>query len=85
MTILFQLEMIYHCDVEFNQPKAPYTLNRDNIALIAKFVPKRGPKDMAFICTTTHLLYNPRREDIRLAQMTVLLAGAKSISYQFFS
>lgn len=37
---------------------------------------------MQFIVATTHLLYNPRRHDIRLAQTQVLLAELDRMSYR---
>lgn len=43
------------------------------MAIIAKFASCRL-KDQQFIVATTHLLYNPRRDDIRTAQIQVLLA-----------
>lgn len=48
-------------------------LNRANVAIIAKFALKCSPRTQ-FIVSTTHLLYNPRRDDVRLAQTQVLLA-----------
>jgi protein angel len=35
---------------------------------------------MKFVVATTHLLYNPRRQDIRLAQIQILLAELDRIS-----
>lgn len=48
-------------------------LNRENVAIIAKLCLKSDPS-IQFLVATTHLLYNPRREDIRLAQIQILLA-----------
>lgn len=67
---LFQLVDDYN--VEFEQPGIEI-LNRENVAIIAKLALKSNPS-MQFIVATTHLLYNPRRQDIRLAQVQVLLA-----------
>uniref|UniRef100_T1GHM6 Endonuclease/exonuclease/phosphatase domain-containing protein n=1 Tax=Megaselia scalaris TaxID=36166 RepID=T1GHM6_MEGSC len=44
-----------------------------NVALIAKFK-LIGKPSVTFLVVTTHLLYNPRREDVRLAQIQLLLA-----------
>ena len=57
------------------QPKALSCLDRDNIGLIGKFVTRHGPKNTPFCVATTHLLFNPRRDDVKLAQMAILLAG----------
>lgn len=43
------------------------------MAIIAKFAVKSKP-DSTFVVSTTHLLFNPKRHDIRLAQIQVLLA-----------
>ncbi|KAL7018119.1 hypothetical protein ACKWTF_010645 [Chironomus riparius] len=67
---LFQL--IEEHNVEFNQPGIEL-LNRENVAIIAKLCLKSDPT-IQFLVATTHLLYNPRREDIRLAQIQILLA-----------
>ena len=67
---LFQL--IEEHNVEFNQPGIEL-LNRENVAIIAKLCLKSDPS-IQFLVATTHLLYNPRREDIRLAQIQILLA-----------
>jgi hypothetical protein len=48
-------------------------LNRENVAIIAKFSLKKDPA-IQFVVATTHLLYNPRRQDVRLAQVQVMLA-----------
>jgi protein angel len=59
-------------NVEFEQPGIEI-LNRENVAIIAKLALKANPS-LQFLVATTHLLYNPRRQDIRLAQVQVLLA-----------
>lgn len=67
---LFQLVEEY--SVEFEQPKIE-VLNRENVAIIAKLC-LRSNSSIQFLVATTHLLYNPRRQDIRLAQVQILLA-----------
>ena len=48
---------------------------RDNVGIVCRLIP-RGKNDLpAFVVGTTHLLFNPKREDVRLAQMAVFLAG----------
>lgn len=54
-------------------------LNRYNVGIIAKFSSKRL-RDVEFIVATTHLLYNPRRDDIRTAQLQILLAELDRMS-----
>lgn len=54
-------------------------LDRCNVAIIAKFASKRLPNQQ-FVVATTHLLYNPRRDDVRTAQLQVLLAELDRMS-----
>lgn len=51
-------------------------LDRDNVALIALLRPVGGDfaSDFRLCVSTTHLLFNPRRGDIKLAQLCLLLA-----------
>ncbi|GBP46400.1 Protein angel homolog 2 [Eumeta japonica] len=71
--------LIDYVSVEFLQPDLPL-LNRDNIGIIAKLVPRSSP-GAPFVVATTHLLYNPRRTDVRLAQIQVFLAELDRFSY----
>lgn len=72
--------MVEHTEVEFLQPNITL-LNRDNVAIIAKFAPKDNP-EAEFVVATTHLLYNPRRQDVRLAQTQVLLSEIERMAYK---
>lgn len=57
-------------------------LDRYNVAIIAKFALNRIlEKPVEFCVATTHLLYNPRRSDIRTAQTQVLLAEIDRMAY----
>ncbi|XP_031626324.1 protein angel-like [Contarinia nasturtii] len=64
--------------VDYFQPEIKI-LNRCNVAVIAKFALKSKP-DINFVVSTTHLLFNPKRHDIRLAQCSVLLAELDRIA-----
>ncbi|KAI4795816.1 hypothetical protein KUCAC02_029629 [Chaenocephalus aceratus] len=59
-------------------------LDRDNVGLVLLLRPKdaRSQSDASsFICVAnTHLLYNPRRGDIKLAQLAILLAEINRLS-----
>lgn len=55
-------------------------LDRHNVAVLAKFTAHDKP-DVVFCVCTTHLLFNPKREDVRLAQIQVLLAEIDRFSY----
>ncbi|CAH2103446.1 unnamed protein product [Euphydryas editha] len=72
-------DMQEHISVEFYQPGMPI-LNRDNIGLMVKLVPKGSP-NTPIVVVTTHLLYNPKRTDVRLAQLQVLLAEIDRFAY----
>ncbi|XP_059059834.1 protein angel homolog 1 [Achroia grisella] len=68
-----------HFTVEFHQPELPI-LNRDNIGVMVKLIPKNMPR-MPIVVATTHLLYSPKRTDVRLAQAQVLLAELDRFAY----
>ncbi|CAG9782386.1 unnamed protein product [Diatraea saccharalis] len=72
-------EMTEHMSVEFYQPELPI-LNRDNIGVMVKLVP-RGMPTCPIVVATTHLLYNPKRTDVRLAQIQVFLAEIDRFAY----
>ena len=72
-------------DVEYCKPGVQL-LDRDNIALLALLIPRRrncqNASEAPFICVaTTHLLYNPKRYDIKLAQLQLLFAELDKIAY----
>ncbi|XP_044256079.1 protein angel homolog 2 isoform X2 [Tribolium madens] len=73
------LTLLEHETVEYNQPSTRL-LDRDNVAIIAKFAPK-SHLSHSFVVATTHLLYNPKRQDVRLAQTQLLLAEIDRIAF----
>lgn len=72
-------ELVDHQDVEYYQPSVKL-LDRENVALIAKLQVKGNPTQR-LVVATTHLLYNPRRQDVRLAQIQVLLAELDRLAF----
>lgn len=72
-------ELVDYHDVEYYQPGVK-RLDRENVAIIAKFKVKSNPSQ-SLVVATTHLLYNPRRQDIRLAQVQVLLAELDRLAF----
>lgn len=73
--------------VEFFQP-GTFSLDRPNIAMIVKLRPtwkvssaELSNPDQRLIVATTHLLYNPKRHDVKLAQTVLLLAEMDRISW----
>lgn len=65
--------------VEFKQPGVR-VLDRDNVGIVLKFRVTGSPNNYLVIATT-HLLYNPRRQDVKLAQVQVLLAEIERLAY----
>lgn len=55
-------------------------LSRDNVGIIAKLAVKDSPETQ-FVIATTHLLYNPKRNDVRLGQTQLLLAEIERIAF----
>ena len=57
-------------------------LDRDNIALIVELKPKDSGNDSKpLIVANTHLLYNPKRGDVKLAQIRLLLAEIEKMAH----
>uniref|UniRef100_A0A8C0B9A0 Angel homolog 2 n=1 Tax=Buteo japonicus TaxID=224669 RepID=A0A8C0B9A0_9AVES len=68
--------------VEFFRHDIPL-LDRDNVGLVLLLEPILHCKTNAAICiANTHLLYNPRRGDIKLTQLAMLLAEIASVAPQ---
>ncbi|XP_049724316.1 protein angel homolog 2 isoform X4 [Elephas maximus indicus] len=68
--------------VEFYRPDIPL-LDRDNVGLVLLLQPKVPCAASPAICVAnTHLLYNPRRGDIKLTQLAMLLAEISSVAHQ---
>ncbi|XP_032440933.1 protein angel homolog 2 isoform X1 [Xiphophorus hellerii] len=59
-------------------------LNRDNVGMVVVLQPNAGAAQSDASCSicvaNTHLLYNPRRGDIKLAQLAILLAEIGRLS-----
>lgn len=78
-----RLSLLSSNPVEFFRP-SDALLDRDNVGLVLLLQPNDGvarSDPSAFICVAnTHLLYNPRRGDIKLAQLAILLAEIRRLS-----
>ncbi|CAN8000640.1 unnamed protein product, partial [Ixodes hexagonus] len=80
---IFYRESLFELDrhelVEFARTGVT-VLDRDNVAIVALLKPRSPEGSVGFspdfrLCvSTTHLLFNPRRGDVKLAQLCVLLA-----------
>ena len=78
-----QFDLVDSAKVEYFQPGVP-VLDRDNVGLILKLRPKTNLasggtgedcEQTCLVVANTHLLYNPNRHDIKLAQTVLLLSG----------
>lgn len=65
--------------VEFYQPGVS-VLDRDNVGIVLRLKLKEFPRH-AVVIATTHLLFNPKRSDVKLAQVQVLLAEIDRLAY----
>ncbi len=54
---------------------------REMVGIIAHLTPKGKGLDDSFFVATTHLLYNPHRSDIRLAQLQVFFAELDRVAF----
>ncbi len=73
-------EMVDHKLLAYLQPGIPL-LNRDNVAVILLLQPKGMPDSEKVCIANTHLLYNPKRGDIKLTQLGMLLAEVDRLAY----
>ncbi|KAK1126128.1 hypothetical protein K0M31_004769 [Melipona bicolor] len=74
-----QLILLDYAKVELYQPGIEL-LSRDNVGIIAKLAVRKSP-EIQLVIATTHLLYNPRRNDVRLGQAQLLLAEIERIAF----
>eukprot|EP00095_Tigriopus_kingsejongensis_P002523 maker-scaffold838_size90379-snap-gene-0.11 protein:Tk02523 transcript:maker-scaffold838_size90379-snap-gene-0.11-mRNA-1 annotation:"hypothetical protein DAPPUDRAFT_302699" len=82
-----RFELVATNEVELFQSRI-FTLDRPNIGLFLTLQPRRRSQSadpprrtqQKLVVGTTHLLYNPKREDVRLAQTILLLAELDRIS-----
>jgi len=74
-----KLSLLSHHAVEFCQPDLS-VLDRDNVAVMAKFQHKVGEQSQPFVVATTHVLFNRRRTDIKLSQLAVFFADLDSFA-----
>ena len=80
-------ELIDHTSVEYFQPNID-VLNRHNVGLVAKLAVKRKQgicEQQHVVVATTHLLFNPRRHDVKLAQMQILLTEVERYAFRQYA
>ncbi|XP_015369746.1 PREDICTED: protein angel homolog 2 isoform X2 [Diuraphis noxia] len=66
--------------VEYNQPGVN-VLDRDNVGIVLRLSPRNNEAEN-IVVSTTHILYNKKRHDIKLAQVHLLLAEIERVSYK---
>lgn len=79
----------FHLDkyiaVELRKHQEPL-LNKDNVGLVAVFEPSGvDDENTKFCVSTTHLLFNPKRGDIKLVQLRLLLAEIDKMAFKGIS
>lgn len=74
-----RLSLLSSNPVEFLVP-GDALLDRDNVGLVLLLRPHSNPSAVILVANT-HLLYNPRRGDIKLAQLAILLAEINRLSH----
>lgn len=86
---IFYKSKLFHLStskgVEFNRTDVAYLLNRDNVGLIAVLKPRIPTRSECshLVIANTHLIFNPRRSDVKLAQLKYFLSELEAISKKF--
>lgn len=77
------LRLIKSNEVELNQRSVHRSLDRENVAIIGLFEPQNSQLkklDAKVVIATTHLLFNPKRGDIKMNQLRLLLAEIRKMA-----
>ncbi|VVC33840.1 Hypothetical protein CINCED_3A002131 [Cinara cedri] len=72
--------LIEKVTVEYNQPGVN-VLDRDNVGIVLRLAPRQN-EEAHLIISTTHILYNKKRHDVKLAQVHLLLAEIERVAYK---
>jgi mRNA deadenylase 3'-5' endonuclease subunit Ccr4 len=79
--------MVYQEHVEYNLRNVPHLnwIDRDNIGQLClfRFRGESKEKEKLVLVANTHLLFNPKRLDIKLAQLKLLLQRSEEIHKRF--
>ncbi|XP_054169210.1 protein angel homolog 2-like [Oppia nitens] len=70
-------------EVDFLRKDMSNVLNRDNIGLIVELKPKHSKCKSSVFVANTHLLYNPKRGDVKLAQIRLLMAELDKLAKMY--
>ncbi|XP_072173207.1 protein angel homolog 2-like [Diadema setosum] len=74
-----QLQLVSQSLLEYRRNVG--CLDRDNVAVIVMLQPRGLPSSRQLCVANTHLLWNPRRGDIKLAQLGLLFAEIERMSH----
>lgn len=75
--------LLDHKGIEFNRTDMTNLLNRDNVGIIAVLKPKSTfESESRLVIANTHLIFNPKRCDIKLAQLKLFLSELEEISLE---
>jgi protein angel len=67
--------------IEYYMPNVDL-LNKDNVAMMVLLRPKYGATNQKLCVATTHLLFSPKRGDIKLAQLQMLFANIDRFAFK---
>ena len=56
-------------------------LDRDNVALLVRLIPRDKHTSSKLVVANTHLLFNPKRGDVKLAQLVLLLSELDRLAH----
>lgn len=72
--------------IEFNRQDINELLDKDNVGIIAVFEPKSKHEcgESRLVVGNTHLLYNPRRSDIRFEQLRLFIQELDDVSFNYY-
>lgn len=76
-----KFSLVEYTPVEYLQPRSGGLLDRDNVGIIAKLQSLESPRSPPVCFGTTHLLFNPRRHDVKLSQVVLFLTELDRMSY----
>lgn len=81
---VFSLQLVE--PIEYNRKDLSPVLDRDNIGLIAVLRPlyRNRRHDTKLVVATTHLLFNPKRGDVKFAQLRLLLAEIDKVAFKYY-
>ena len=69
--------------VDYDQPVFSHDQQRENVGIIARLVPVDRMNRNKLIVATTHLLWNPRRGDIKFSQLRYFMSEVRRMSFSF--